>query len=54
MEDIIKEYDQNKGSFDFDTINTIKNVIKYNLYKKDMDELISWFLGSFGFFEAFR
>ena len=54
MEDIIKEHDINKGKIDFETVNTVNNLIKHDLYRLGMDELISWFLGSFGFFDAFR
>jgi len=54
MEDLIREFEHNKGHYDIDSTNTINNLIKYNLYKKGMDELIAWFLGTFGFYDAFR
>ena len=52
MKDIIIESE--KGTLSLLSIRIINNIIKYNLYRLDMDVLISWFLGSFQLFDAFK
>jgi len=52
MKEIIIE--SGKGTVSSISLRLINNIIKYNLYKLDMDVLISWFLGSFQLFDAFK